>query len=120
MTRSAISPRLAINTFSNIWDGAIRRGRRGDSRLTLLALTDPEKRLAKLNRPAVFSEHFSDDATGFCFDFVHDFHRLDNANDCLFSDGLTYFNKRRRIRRCSAVKRAYHWRHDLFHRDAFD
>src|SRR5579871_1046092 len=70
MTRSAISPRLAIRIFWNI-------GRRG--RLLLPARTDAEERLAVFDRLAVFGEDAQHFAARVGFDFVHEFHRFHDA-----------------------------------------
>src|SRR5712691_6179723 len=95
ITRNAISPRLAIRTFSNMNGGArppaAPHRYPGDSR----ASTHTEKDLTELHRLAVFGHHFGDDTARFCFDFVHHFHRLDNTNYRLFSDGFSNVDKRR-------------------------
>ena len=51
-----------------------------------LALPDAEKDLAELHRFSAFGHDFGDHAFCFRLDFVHDFHRLDNANDRFFGD----------------------------------
>src|SRR5262245_21899140 len=93
ITRSAISPRLAIKTFSNM--------RTRDSARPAVApyhvLTDFEQRLAKLNRLTIVSEHFGNNAAGFCLNLVHHFHCFDDANNGVFGDGFPDFNKRRRV-----------------------
>ena len=86
----------------------------------MLGLTNTKQRLAKLNGPTVFSEHFRDNTAGLGLDFVHHFHRFDDANDSVFSDGLPHFNKSRGIRRRGAIKCAHHWGNNLFERHAFD
>ena len=59
-----------------------------DDRSRKLILAHPEKDLAELHRLAIFGHHFGDDAAGFRFDFVHHFHRLDNANHRVFGNVL--------------------------------
>jgi hypothetical protein len=46
-----------------------------------VALADPEKDLAELNRFAVFGNDFDNLTRYFSLDLVHDFHRLDNADN---------------------------------------
>src|SRR5205814_8858227 len=105
MIRNAISPRLAIRTFSNMmverdrWAASFARGSQ---------LPDTEKNLTELHRLAILSDHFSDDTARFGFDFVHHFHRLNNANHCVFSDGFSDIYERRSIRRSVAVERPDH------------
>src|SRR2546428_9219102 len=89
MIRSAISPRLAIKTFSNMqkW----RQLLACESTQTLAAasatfLTNSEKHLAELHRFTILSDDFGDDAAGFRLDLVHHFHCLDNANHCVLSN----------------------------------
>src|SRR5260370_25819697 len=59
MTRTAISPRLAISIFLNG--------------------TDSKQSLPVLHRLPVHNEFAFDDAAGFGFDLVHQLHALDNA-----------------------------------------
>ena len=73
----------------------MRRARR--SRPTN-ASTHTEKHLAELYRLAVLGYDFRDDTAGFCFDFVHYFHRLDNTNNRVFGDGFPNIDKRRAVR----------------------
>src|SRR5208283_1302580 len=60
--RSAISPRLAMRTFSSI-----------------AALFDHEQRLPELDRLAVVHQDGLDPASLLGFDLVHHLHRLDDA-----------------------------------------
>src|SRR5215207_9907075 len=60
--RSAISPRLAMTTFSSIG-----------------GLLDHEQRLAELDRIAVLDEHGNDATALVGFDLVHHLHGLDDA-----------------------------------------
>src|SRR3954463_4434772 len=66
ITRSAISPRFAINTFLNIGRSCSRRG-------------DLEQRLAVLDRRAILDEDCHDRARDVGLDLVHQLHRLDDA-----------------------------------------
>src|SRR5580658_3288182 len=59
--RSAISPRLAITTFS------------------IIALFDDEQRLAELDRFTVLGEHRGDASRLVGFDLVHHLHGFDDA-----------------------------------------
>src|ERR1051325_7229774 len=68
ITRSAISPRLAISTFLNMI-GLFRLSSRGDL----------EQRLAILDRGAVLDEDRDDRAGDVGLDLVHQLHRLDDA-----------------------------------------
>src|SRR3954452_6052794 len=105
MMRSAISPRFAIKTFSNI-EAFGRQTRFYTS--SPLALFHPEQNLAKLHRLAVFRDDLGDGALGFRFDFVHDFHRLDDADDGFFGDFLSDIDEWSRLGRSGPVKSAYH------------
>src|SRR5690242_16185930 len=71
ITRSAISPRLAMSTFLNIVGSA-----RGDL----------EQRLAVLHRCAVLGEDADDRAADVGFDLVHQLHRLDDAEHLALVD----------------------------------
>src|SRR5262249_8404983 len=60
--------------------------------------TNPKQHLTELHWLAVFSNHFGDDAARFGFDFVHYFHRLDNANYRVLSNRLPNIDKGRSVR----------------------
>ena len=90
----------------------MRRARR--SRAAAFASTNPKQHLAELDWLAIFSHHFSNDTARFGFDFVHHFHRLDNANYRVLSDSVSNVDKRRAVRRSSLVERPHHGRNDLF------
>src|SRR5882724_6537943 len=85
MMRTAISPRFAIKIFSNIWHCYYQQpdnvcpGRVppacGDLRSNL------EQWLAEFDGLGVLDQDLSHHSFGFSLDFVHDFHRLDNADD---------------------------------------
>src|SRR3954467_11275560 len=72
ITRSAISPRFAINTFLNM---ARSRG-------------DLEQRLTVLDRRAVVDENGDDRAGDVGLDLVHQLHRLDDAEHLALVDLL--------------------------------
>src|ERR1044071_431843 len=74
ITRSAISPRLAISTFLNI----------GGS--SPASLGDLEQRLAVLDRRAVLDEDSHDRAGDVGLDLVHQLHRLDDAQHLALVD----------------------------------
>src|SRR5277367_4232894 len=75
-TRSAISPRLAIRIFRNIFEkAAFGRTRR----LFPAARADTEKRLAVFHGLAVFGVDFDELAGNVRFDLVHELHGFDNA-----------------------------------------
>ena len=74
-----------MRTFWNIWDA---RSARPSVAPYCVSLTHSEERLAKLDRLAVVSEHFGDNAAGFGLNLVHHFHRFDDANDGVFGDGF--------------------------------
>ena len=74
------------------------RGGRADHSQLAANLLEPEERLPELHRLAVFDEDFRDDAGLLGLDFVHDLHRLDDANDHVRRDALTDLYIRRRIR----------------------
>src|SRR5438105_15843741 len=63
--RSAISPRLAMRTFSNKGSG----------------LLDDHQRLAELDRRAVGDDDLDDAAGTRAADLVHHLHRLDDEDD---------------------------------------
>src|SRR5262245_19030221 len=71
--RSAISPRLAMRTYSSIVLCA-------RSRIILRRLFfDHEERLTEFDRVAVLDEDADDAAGEFRFDLMHHLHRLDDA-----------------------------------------
>src|ERR1700730_14154320 len=79
--RSAISPRLAMTSFS------------------IMDSFDDEQRLAELDRIAVL-RHDRGDATGLVgFDLIHHLHRLDNAQHLAFLDFIADLDKRLRAGR---------------------
>ena len=81
--RSAISPRLAMRTFSNImWQIAqqIENKRKKEQFGSgWLFLTYNKQGLAELDRFAVFDKNLLDDAGCVCLDFVQEFHGFDDT-----------------------------------------
>ena len=69
---------------------------------------------------AVLGQRFGDDTAGLRFDFVHHFHRFNNAYHRVLGHLTANIDKRRRIRRAGTVECAYHRGDDLFQRHAFD
>src|SRR5262245_8591011 len=92
ITRSAISPRLAINTFLNIG----RSSRRSDL----------EQRLAVLDRRAVLDEDGHDRARDVGLDLVHQLHRLDDAQHLALVDLVVHRDVVGGIRVGPSVERA--------------
>src|SRR5258707_4969675 len=82
MTRSAISPRLAMRILLNITDPDIVARHvvaREDLRETFgLSRPNGEQRLAILHRTAIFHQLRRQDASGLRFDLVHQLHRFDD------------------------------------------
>src|SRR5688572_16369351 len=74
MTRSAISPRLAIRIFLNMW-------------------FDGEEPLAVVDGLAVLHIDLDDLAVAFGVDLVHQLHGFDDAEDLPLFDGLSDFRK---------------------------
>ena len=78
--RSAISPRLAINTLFS---------------MGLLRLADHDQWLIKFYRLTVFGENGGDGTALVGFDLVHHLHRFDDTDGVPGRDLLANFNKRR-------------------------
>src|SRR5690348_14519194 len=70
MMRTAISPRLATNTFSNMGKVVGKPSGRPDL----------EQRLAELNGFAVFNKDLGDHTPNLGFDFVHHLHGFNDAD----------------------------------------
>src|SRR5688572_30571773 len=70
--RSAISPRLAMTTFSSIVVASVAAA-------SARVLFDHEQRLAELDRVAVLDQHGHDLAGLVGLDLVHHLHRFDDA-----------------------------------------
>src|SRR5579864_3145786 len=99
--RSAISPRLAIRTLSKSLSG-LRAAMR------MPCLSDEEQRLPEFHRLAVFGEDRLDRAARVRLDFVHQLHRLDDAQRIALRDGGADFDKRCSTRRRGSIERADH------------
>src|SRR5262249_36384366 len=94
ITRSAISPRLAIRTFLNIDDsGPASRG-------------DLEQRLAVLDRRTVLDQDSDDRAGDIGLDLVHQLHRLDDAQHLALVDLVVQRHVVRRVGVGPAIERA--------------
>src|ERR1039457_1941510 len=87
MTRTAISPRLAMRTLLNRMDG--------------------KQSLPVLHRLPVHDQLAFDYARRLRLDLVHQFHGLDNAEDLAGLHVLADAHERRRVRRRAFVKRAH-------------
>src|SRR5713226_8061648 len=77
MTRTAISPRLAIRTFWNISAGA-----------------DREQSLSVLNWPAVFHKLRYNRAGDLRLDLIHQLHGFDNAEHLAWLHDIAYLDER--------------------------
>mmetsp|Transcript_11952 Transcript_11952/g.15794 ORF Transcript_11952/g.15794 Transcript_11952/m.15794 type:complete len:90 (-) Transcript_11952:25-294(-) len=78
-TRSAISPRLAMRTFENMFTGP--------------RLFDDDKRITKFYWLAVFNQDFNN-LTGLCCrNLIHCFHSFNDQQCLTFFNSLTNFNK---------------------------
>ena len=62
-------------------------------------LAQPEESLSVLDGLAIFCGDFGDDSAGLGLDFVHDLHRLDDADDGVLGNLLPDSNIGWRIRR---------------------
>src|ERR1700693_5472710 len=91
MTRSAISPRLAMRIFWNM-AGFLR-----------LPGGNREQGLTVLHRAFVFHQLGEDGAAYFGLYFVHKLHRFDDAENLAGLDRVTPLDKRRRVGRWSVV-----------------
>src|SRR5207245_11063588 len=100
MMSSAISPRLAMRTFSNMHCSRKASGPRQSP--------DTEEDLTELHRLAVLGHDFRNHAARFRFDFIHHFHRLDNADHGLLGTRFSNIDTWRRVRSASAKARAHH------------
>src|SRR6516225_1686270 len=92
MTRTAISPRLAIRIFLNRTDG--------------------KQCLPVLDRLPVHDELALDDAADFRLNLVHELHALDDAEDLARLDPFAYADERGGIWRGRFVERADDGRFD--------
>src|SRR5512145_2611745 len=92
ITRSAISPRLAIRIFLNIASDPAR--------------FDGEQPFAILDRLAVLDVRTHDLALVFRGDLVHQLHRFDDAEYLVFLDVLANLHERGRTRLGRTIERA--------------
>src|ERR1044071_3355454 len=76
MILTAISPRLATRSFSNI------QFRLSAKQMPTLssARTNLEQGLAEFDRLGIFNQHLRNDAFGFGLDLIHHFHGLNDAH----------------------------------------
>src|ERR1700730_12566319 len=89
--RRAISPRLAMTTFSST-----------------ATLFDYEQRLTKLNRVAVARHDAGYPAGLVGLDLVHHLHGFDDAQDLSYLDLIADLDERLRTRRGRPLERAHH------------
>src|SRR6478609_2472322 len=88
--RSAISPRLAMRIFLNMW----------------LLGADGEQPLAELHGLPVLDVGLHHFALVLGVDLVHQLHRLDDAEHLALPDGITDFDERAGTRLRRAIERA--------------
>src|SRR6266496_909403 len=81
MMRTAISPRLATRIFSNMQIGRQQPGPWRMGAESPLIWPQFEQRLAEFHRFGIFDHDLGNDALGLSFDFVHDLHGFDNADN---------------------------------------
>src|SRR6266508_2803170 len=112
MMRTAISPRFATRTFSNMKIGLSLYS-------VLFPLTGPKwrlagpnlkQRLSELHGFGVVEHHLGDYSFSLRFNLVHDLHRLDDANHRLWMHLSSYFDVRRGFGGGSTVEGANHRR----------
>src|SRR3989304_5783796 len=94
MTRTAISPRLAIKTRVTLMDGSRSGG------------FDQKERLAMLDELAVLHDRFDDHAFDAGAHTVENLHDLDEADGGIFSDRIADSDEGRRARFRGDVKGA--------------
>src|SRR5579862_6686809 len=99
MTRRAISPRLAIRTFRNIYGSN-------------LPWTHGKKRLAVLDRLPALDKALNDLSGGVRFDLVHQLHGLDNAENLPVLHLVADLHEGRRARRRRLIEGAHNRRFD--------
>src|SRR5215469_16438316 len=108
ITRSAISPRFAINTFRNINADAFRRTlltNRPEFDLEIaLSRSDCEQRLPILHRLSTGGDTPDDLTSNVGLDLVHQLHRLDNAKNLSHFHLIAHLHKGRRARRWRLVE----------------
>src|SRR6266849_6414581 len=97
MTRSAISPRLAMRILWNISRGSAQR-------------LHQEERLPELDGLAVLDDDLGDASRHLGLDFVYQLHRLDDADDLPLLDHVALGHERWGVGLGGAVERADHRR----------
>src|SRR6185437_14650663 len=100
MMRTAISPRLAMRSLSNIGperDKAVSAG------------LDQQQRLPRLDRPLVLDEEAHDLAGGVGMDLGELLHDLDEADDVALFDAVPVLLVGRRVGRGTAVEDPRQW-----------
>src|SRR6266508_3530484 len=117
--RQAISPRLAIRIFLNFLISGFIFGPKYNVQCptpfsswrtldlgpwTFELLLKSEQRLAILNRLSIFNVNLRDFASGLGLNFIHQLHRLDNANHGFGLDAGADLHKRLGIRRRGSIK----------------
>src|SRR2546430_13944698 len=109
ITRSAISPRLAMRTFLNTWWKRV--GGRGRERPSS-GLRQAEQRLAVLDVLAVARQDLDDLAVGLGLDLVHELHGLDDADHLTLAHRVPHLYERRSLGRRRAIEGADERRRD--------
>src|SRR5205823_11587874 len=91
-TRNAISPRLAINIFSNIWTDSF----------------DDHERLAEFDRLAVLDQNLRHGAGARGWNVIHGFHGFDDEQGLAGAHAAADFNEGARARLRAHIGRANH------------
>src|SRR5579862_78555 len=95
ITRTAISPRFATRTRSNIERPAVQR-------------LELEQQLAVLHGLGIANVDLADDAFDLRLDLVHQLHRLEDAEGLSRRNGIAFLDERRRTGLWAAVEGADH------------
>src|SRR5262245_45786393 len=104
ITRTAISPRLAMSTRVNM--------RRLQDRRTAVGELELEQELPVLDRLGVLRVDRADDARVLDLDLVHELHRLEDAERLAGHDDVSDADERARSRLRGTVERPHHRRLD--------
>src|SRR5688572_16211669 len=102
ITRTAISPRFATSTRSNM---SLDDGRRRDG-------LELEQKLAVLDRLRILGVDRSHDSCSLGLELVEELHRLENAEHLTGNDRVSHVDERRRPRARSAIEDSDHRRLD--------